>query len=443
LGAHRAGAGRLASAFLGVAIALALGVTASAAAAFRAFSESSPWNVPAAAKGPIEASNPYAAQFASSSDWTLKLSGTPDNPDYANPTYFAKPSDPVAPVDVTIPDWAPRGVIRWDGRPVPVPDGVKPAPGSDGHLTVVSADGRTSWEFWRCTKAGTSGYTTAIIVQFDLTGPGYSSQMGDTSARGSGAPLIATTLRAEEALAGIHHALGITVPSVGSRPIYPPMTHADGDGPDSGIQYGMLFVLRPDYRVARNAAVGVRNVIAALKIYGAYVTDQGADLLIDADSTHPELWRQAGLHESSFDIRGSDFRLVRAGPVPFVNQPRRKSAGSKRRLVLRSRSHSVWAGGQVRLHGFARGTVRAGARVRIQVRVHGHWRRLRRKPLQANGTFETRPRLGRSAHAARGHGRGHLHLKSVRLRRGTRVLKFRAVLRGHGHSNVVRVRIRR
>jgi len=31
--------------------------------------------------------------------------------------------------------------------------------------------------------------------------------------RGSGAPLISTTLRAEEALNGIPHALGITVPS--------------------------------------------------------------------------------------------------------------------------------------------------------------------------------------------------------------------------------------
>jgi hypothetical protein len=429
---------------VGLVLALALLVAPAAASAdpgFRAFSDSSPWNIPASAKGPIGSSNPYADQFAGSSDWTLELSGTPDNPEYANPIYFAKPGDPTAPVDVTIPDWAPQGIIRWDGRPVPVPEGVKPAPGSDGHLTVVSADRRTSWEFWRCTKAGTSGYTTAIIVQFDLTGPGYSTEMGDTSARGSGAPLIATTLRAEEVLSGIHHALGITVPSVGSRPIYPPMSHTDGDGPDGGLQYGMLFVLRPDYRVPAGASVGVRNVITALKTYGAYVTDQGADLLIDADSTHPDLWRHAGLHQTSFNIRGSDFRLVHAGPVPFEKQRSRKK--HPRRLVLRCRNHSVWAGGKIRLYGKVRGSAKAGARVRFQVRVNGHWRRLRRKPLEANGTFETHPRLGRSARAARANGHSRLHLKDVRLRRGTRVLKLRAVLRGHGYSNVVRVRIRR
>jgi len=408
---------------------------------FRAFSDASPWNVPAAAKGPIDAGNPFAGQFAGQRGWTMKLSGTPDNPTYASPIFFAQPGDPAASVDVTIPDWAPQGSIRWDGQPVPVPAGVKPAPGSDGHLTVVSADRRTAWEFWRCTKAGTSGYTTAIIVQFDLTGPGYSDNMGDTSARGSGAPLISTTLRAEEALNGIPHALGITVPHVGSKPIFPPMTHTDGEGPDNGIQYGMLFVLRPDYPVPANASPGVRNVIVALKTYGAYVIDQGADLEMDADSTHPELWQRAGLNETSFGITASDFRLVHAGPVPFVKQPARRRA-PKRALVLGAASRSVWAGGKVRLRGKAK-QAPPGARVRIQVRTKGHWRRLRRKPVEADGTFGTNPRLGRYARASRSGSHGRLHLENVRLRHGIRVLKFRATVKGLGHSNVVRVRVRR
>ena len=324
-----------------------------------------------------------------------------------------------------------------------MPAGVKPAPGSDGHLTVVSADRRTAWEFWRCTKAGTSGYTTAIIVQFDLTGPGYSDNMGDTSARGSGAPLISTTLRAEEALNGIPHALGITVPHVGSKPIFPPMTHTDGEGPDSGIQYGMLFVLRPDYPVPANASIGVRNVDQALKTYGAYVIDQGADLEMDADSTHPDLWQRAGLNETSFGITASDFRLVHAGPVPFVRQPPRKRASSKRLVVLRSTHRSVWAGGQVRLRGKVKGKAAAGARARIEVRTKGHWRRLKRKPVEADGTFGTYPRLGRYARASAKGRHGRLHLENVRLRHGTRVLKFRATVKGLGRSNVVRVRVRR
>ena len=279
---------------------------------FRTFADSSPWNVPATQKGPIDAGNPYASEFSDRGPgWTMKLSGTPDNPQYASPIFFAKPGDPVAPVTVTLPSWAPNGNIRWDGQPVPVPEGVYAAPGSDGHLTVVSADRRTAWEFWRATQTDPTGYVTSIIVQFDLTGTGYSSDpIDDTSARGSGTPLIATTLTADEALHGIQHVLGITVPRVSSTYLFPPATHTDGNqGPDA-IKYGMLFVLRPDYPVPADASVGVKNVIQALKTYGAYVIDQGADFEMDADSTHPDLWRDAGLDENSFDFTADDFRLV-------------------------------------------------------------------------------------------------------------------------------------
>jgi hypothetical protein len=221
------------------------------------------------------------------------------------------------------------------------------------------------------------------------------------------------------------------------------MTHTDGEGPDDGIQYGMLFVLRADYPVPANASIGVRNVITALKTYGAYVIDQGADLEMDADSTHPDLWQRAGLDETSFGITASDFRLVHAGPVPFVKQPPRKRAPSKRLVVLRSMHRAVWAGGQVRLRGKVRGQAPAAARARIEVRTKGHWRRLKRKPVEADGTFGTYPRLGRYARASARGRHGRLHLENVRVRHGIRVLKFRATVKGLGRSNVVRVRVRR
>ena len=64
----------------------------------------------------------------------------------------------------------------------------------------------------------------------------------------------------------------------------------------------MRFVLRPDYPVPANASVGVVNVIYALKTYGVYLVDQGADFEIDADFTSPELWQQAGLSSKTLDI---------------------------------------------------------------------------------------------------------------------------------------------
>ena len=170
------------------------------------------WNVPALPQS-IAPNNPYAGQFGSGS---MGLSGTPDNPNYSSPIYFASPGDPVAAVHVGQPDWLPGDDVAWNGQPIPVPPGVKPASGSDGHLTVVSADRRTAWEFWRCTAAGTGGYTADVILQWNLGGPGYSADGEGNSARGSGTPLISTSLRADEALNGVNHALGITVPSVSS-----------------------------------------------------------------------------------------------------------------------------------------------------------------------------------------------------------------------------------
>jgi hypothetical protein len=324
---------------------LASMLAAAPASAFRAFSATSPWNLSAAAKGPIDAGNPYAGQFLSYSS-KLAISGTPDNPDYASPTFFAAAGDPsIRNVTLTT-DWSPQRDLKWDGRAIPVPAGAYPAPGSDGHMTIVSADRRTAFEFWRCTRVSASGITAAVIVQWDLTGPGYSANRGENSARGSGTPLISTTLRAEEALTGIDHALGITVPRVSGDYVYPVATHSDGSLGSTGIRYGMLFVLRADYPVPANASIGVRNVIQALKTYGAYVVDQGASFEMDADSTQPQVWAQAGLSQNSLSITPADMRYVQVpgspaapnspapSPAPTPGSGRGPGAGKDKRQGL-------------------------------------------------------------------------------------------------------------
>jgi parallel beta helix pectate lyase-like protein len=277
------------------------------------FRDDSIWNVTANQKGIPTAVNPFASQFVSYSN-SLEISGIPGSgsgDEFAKPTYFAKPGDPVAPVQVAEPTWV-KGDIHWDGKPIPVPAGVEPAPGSDGHLTIVSADRRTAWEMWRCTKADKSGYQTVTIAQWDLTGTGVpGDSVNNSSARGSGTPLLPTTIRATEAFSGINHALGITVPRVSSDYIYPPATHSDGGLGADGIKYGMLFVLRADFPIPANATVGERNVIRGLKAYGAYVVDQGASMELDADSTHPRAWQGAGLDANSLNSIGpNDFRRI-------------------------------------------------------------------------------------------------------------------------------------
>jgi hypothetical protein len=413
-----------------------------AGAIFRAFSRSSPWNVTAVPTAP---SNPFAGGFADSPGFTMKLSGTPDNITHGSPVFFAASGDPTAPVSITQPDWTPKGKTKWDGKPVPVPIGVAPAPGTDGHLTVVSARKDVAWEFFGCTQAGAMGYVTKVIVQWDLTGPGYSTEWENTSARGSGMPLISTSLRADEALRGIQHALGITVPRVSADYVFP-AAHSDGRQGPGAIKYGMRFVLRPDYPVPPNASIGVQNVIYALKIYGAYVSDQGADFVMDADYTRPELWQQAGITSyKTFNFTGADLLPAKEGippPLPEPPAPVRESVRG-RAVVLRVKSRRVWLGGRLQLRGKVNRHTAAGARVQLEIRVRKGWHRLRLRPIAADGTFTDSSRLQSARRASGDSGSQTMRLRSLDLGRNVKKLELRAVVPGVGRSNVVRVGVRR
>jgi hypothetical protein len=424
---------------MAAALGLLVGVLAVAcpvsaqAAPWRAFPPSSLWNVPAAQKGAITATNPFAGEFTSYSS-TLEISGAAPDRQWGKPIFFAGPGDP----EYRWTDqngWA-KGDIRYRGEPIPMPAGAHQSTGSDGHLTIVTADRRYEYDMWR---ANVSARTAETIVRFDLEGSGIPGDRDqNTSARGSGTPVIPTTIRAEEAVNGIDHALGLTVPSVAGDYLFP-ATHSDGDLGSGAVKYGMLFVLRPDFPVSAGANRGERNIIAALKTYGAYVVDQGASMGLDADWTHGDLWSAAGMYgDTSMPVRAGDWRLVDVDGASAAGP-----AKHRRRIVLRTARHSVWVGGKVRLRGRVRGAFPAGAHVRLFVHSHGRWHRLRRKPLGAGGTFATNPRLAHAAHASRHGGRRRLTLRSVRLRHGLKVLRIRAIVRGVGHSNVVRVRVRR
>jgi hypothetical protein len=312
-------------------------------------------------------------------------------------------------------------------------------------MTVVSADRRTSWEFLGCTQAGGSTYVAKVVAQWDLTGPGYTTEANNTSARGSGTPLISTSLRADEALGGLRHALGITVPRVSSDYIFP-AAHSDGrQGPDA-IKYGMRFVLRPDYPVPPRSTIGVQNVIYALKIYGAFVVDQGADFVLDADFTRPELWQQAGVGWKSFGFTGADFLPARPGippPLPSAPSAPVEESQTGRAIVLRADSRSIRVGDGFHLRGLLRKHVTAGLLVRVEVRTRRGWKLLRSRPVGKAGEFGTLARLQRVGHVSRTGRIRALRLSHLGFRPGVRELTLRAIAPRVGRSNIVRVRVRR
>jgi hypothetical protein len=394
-----------------------------AGAIFRAFSPSSPWNQTAVAVGQ---SNPWAGQFVDGPGLPMRLSGTPDNPTYAAPIFFAQRGDPSAPVFVTQADWLPDGDTEWDGRPIPAPAGVRPAPGADGHLTVISADRRTAWDFFGCTVAGPNGYVTRVIVQWNLAGPGYSAQDNETSARGSGTPLISTSLRAEEAVKGFQHALGISVPRVSSDYVSP-ATHSDGKHGPSSLKYGMRFVLRPDYPVPPNAGVGVVNVIYALKVYGAFVVDQGADFEIDADFT------------------AADFRPAVPGtppPLATITSPGQQATWPNR-VSLHGNRRVVRVGRRVHLYGKVKADLVGDEHVVFEAFTRGRWRFVTETRVKRHGIFNVTARLSRlPASAASQRSSSNLRLHRLHLGR-VRLLKVRAVVSRVGRSQSIRIRLGR
>jgi hypothetical protein len=282
---------------------------------WRAFPKDSIWNRPADEKG-TAVPNPFPDDLWLTYGSGLLVGGGPcgsssHDYQYRKPIYFADDNDPTTSlVNLTIPSWAPTGDLAWDGRPIPLPAGVKPAEGTDGHLVIVSADRKTAFEFWRATSASVLGITAATMTMYDLTGKGYSDIDGNNAARGSGMPVVNTALRAEEAYYGFHHALAFDVPHVGSDYVSPPASKSDGSsGP---LEYGQLFVLRPDFPIPANAPIGVQNVLETLKEYGAYIGDQGSNWQLDTDSsTDEELWCASGVTRNAFQfVKPSDLMLV-------------------------------------------------------------------------------------------------------------------------------------
>lgn len=271
---------------------------ASATAPWRPFADTSLWNTPASQAGTVTSGNPYGSLF-NSYDSGINLGGGPGGSsshdhDYAKPVFVARVGDPCAPVHLRHPDWV-NSNWKITTSCIPVPSGLLAAAGSDGHLTVISADRSTQWSFWRCKQGSdsgppcsqanvlSSGYQAADGQQIDMTqtSNGLQDCCGSAGGRGSGTPVgPPATVLASEALHGFQHAVGITVPNVSSSYIYPPATKSDGSC-GCGIKYGMLFVLRADF--PETGSVGRINILRALKTYGAYVVDQGASAEIDTE----------------------------------------------------------------------------------------------------------------------------------------------------------------
>jgi hypothetical protein len=93
-------------------------------------------------------------------------------------------------------------------------------------------------------------------------------------------------------------------------------------------------------------------------------------------------------------------------------------------VILGAFRERIHRGGRLPMMGRVAGErVRRGLHVVVVAHVRGHRRRLARVRVTRNGTFSMRPH--------------------VRVARGVRAVRVRAVVRGVGRSRAIRVRVQR
>lgn len=178
---------------------------------------------------------------------------------------------------------------------LPVPDSLSipanttPDPRYDGWLSVIDSKAGIGYDFWRARRQSDNSISYQYAKAWTLAGPGFSNpisvdQNRAVGARGSGLPLFAGVIGAEEASQGrINHALAISVPGLARRNYVQPASVTDGNGNQNSLPAGARIRLRGNVTADdRNVNLkGVRgrsaeSILVALRKYGAIVVDRAA-----------------------------------------------------------------------------------------------------------------------------------------------------------------------
>src|SRR6185437_4934668 len=132
--------------------------------------------------------------------------------DWARPTYYAQPGDPVFTLNANDP-----GGSAVDGMKIPIPDAATPAGGGDAQMTVVTPDG-WEYDFWDVESKPAGGG----VLRFAKGGRTRIDGSGlESGGLPSGFGNLAGAIRAQELAAGhIHHALFILLKCTGTGTSY-------------------------------------------------------------------------------------------------------------------------------------------------------------------------------------------------------------------------------
>jgi streptogramin lyase len=249
---------------------------------WRPYASTSPWNTSTAGAEVVANSAAYVSQSLSYGPGVGGLLSGSESNDWAHPTYWAQPGDPITEL---------QGPGEIGGARIPVPSYARPAGGGDKHMGIVTPDG---WEYdmWEASAPSNGVVTFQVGGKTRIDGSGLGPD-----ATAAGFANLAGIIRGPELIAGkINHALfivlkcvsaegdtsfgyGTTSNGTGSAYVYPASHGASScpSGTPNTLPVGARFKLEmSDSEIAALSVPGwKKTILTALAHYGGYVGDTG------------------------------------------------------------------------------------------------------------------------------------------------------------------------
>ncbi len=316
-----------------------------AAAAMTFFSLDSVWNAPLANDAPIDPNS--QAMIGGlveevSSELARGYGPWINTSQYSTPVYTVPADEPK--VHVTLDRDLPAMQRAIDA--VPLPDGARPAAGTDSHLVVWQPATDTMWEFWKLASRADGWHAQAAGAMRDVSGnPGYFSSDAWPGAEpwwgatATGLPLLGGLVTIDELEQGrIDHALAMAIPDARAGVWARPATHGDGDSTDpNSLPEGARLRLDPDLDLGRlelppltamlataaqRYGIVVRDVAGVVALYGQDPTPTGRDPWADAYQRQGEPNRLL----ASFPWQHLEVLTLELEPQSAVDPPAREKA---------------------------------------------------------------------------------------------------------------------
>jgi hypothetical protein len=253
----------------------------------RPYASTSTWNIPIPAAPVLDPSSSAMVRHLSTRPAVADLY------EFGFPVYNADASTAHYAVNCIKP-W---GICGLERRPVPIPAGAVPSPGSDGAMVVIDWSSRLAFDFWQARRTAGGGWTASWGTVSSIDGDGRTD-----GATGPALPVLGGLIRTAEIERGhIDHAVAFSTDNACQTVFRFPARKTDGYSSAADcIPEGSRVQLNP--RIDLAGVPGITRaelaVGRALQIHGAYVRDNGGATMafgFESPTVRPDPYPAAGL----------------------------------------------------------------------------------------------------------------------------------------------------